>query len=81
MSFGLHRVWKKQFVKNTNIKDKSKILDLASGTGDIAKLIYEHSPSSNIWLVDQNKEMILKALSIISLFWSTNQIFDEGECS
>ena len=61
MSFGLHRVWKKQFVKNTNIKDKSKILDLASGTGDIAKLIYEHSPSSNIWLVDQNKEMILKA--------------------
>ena len=61
MSFGLHRVWKKQFVKNSNIKDKSKILDLASGTGDIAKLIYEHSPSSNIWLVDQNKEMILKA--------------------
>ena len=36
MSFGLHRLWKKQFIRLCNIKPQKKILDIACGTGDIA---------------------------------------------
>jgi len=39
MSFGLHRFWKKYFLLCSNIKKGDKVLDLASGTGDITKLI------------------------------------------
>lgn len=39
MSFGLHRFWKKYFLLCSNIKKGEKVLDLASGTGDITKLI------------------------------------------
>ena len=41
MSFGLHRNWKKEFVDLLEINDEkeTKILDLAGGTGDIAKRI------------------------------------------
>ena len=36
MSFGLHRLWKKQFIRLCNIKSQKKVLDIACGTGDIA---------------------------------------------
>ena len=41
MSFGLHRSWKKEFVNLLKIDNnkETKILDLAGGTGDIAKRI------------------------------------------
>jgi len=41
MSFGLHRIWKKYFILCSHIKKGDKVLDLASGTGDITKLISE----------------------------------------
>lgn len=36
MSFGIHRLWKDQFVRNLGPTPGSKILDVAGGTGDIA---------------------------------------------
>ncbi len=39
MSFGLHRVWKQEFVNLIDIDNRSVLLDLASGSGDIIKLI------------------------------------------
>ena len=39
MSLGSHRLWKKEFVKLMNVKKNESILDMASGTGDIAKII------------------------------------------
>ena len=39
MSFGSHRLWKKEFINVMNIKKDETIVDMASGTGDIAKLI------------------------------------------
>ena len=46
MSFGLHRNWKKEFVDLIKINDEKeiKILDLAGGTGDIAKRILKNHP-------------------------------------
>ena len=38
MSFGTHRIWKKKFVEYINPNNNDKIIDVGSGTGDIAKL-------------------------------------------
>ena len=38
MSFGVHRVWKKDFVLSMNPSKGKNLIDVACGTGDIAKL-------------------------------------------
>jgi demethylmenaquinone methyltransferase / 2-methoxy-6-polyprenyl-1,4-benzoquinol methylase len=38
MSFGVHRLWKKRFIDWMNPSSDSLLIDVASGTGDIAKL-------------------------------------------
>lgn len=50
LSFGIHRLWKKKFVKLLNLKSNDKILDLASGTGDIA--FEEHNYTKNVTASD-----------------------------
>jgi len=37
MSMGLHRAWKAYTVMVANVKDGSQVLDIAGGTGDLAK--------------------------------------------
>jgi len=37
MSFGLHRLWKRIVIQEANIRPAHHILDVASGTGDLAK--------------------------------------------
>lgn len=39
MSGGVHRLWKRHFVATSGISTGDLVLDLAGGTGDIAKLI------------------------------------------
>ena len=51
MSFGMHRLWKKILVELAAIGEKDIILDIASGTGDISKLISQEYPSTNIYTV------------------------------
>ena len=41
MSFGVHRIWKEKFVDWLNPQSGTKLIDVACGTGDIAKLIIE----------------------------------------
>ncbi len=62
MSFGLHRVWKRQFVQRLSIKPDAHYVDVAAGTGDIAKLIHKkivsHGLMPCISAVDPNESMI-----------------------
>ena len=37
MSLGIHRLWKKDFIHWLNPQKKTILVDVASGTGDIAK--------------------------------------------
>ena len=37
MSLGIHRLWKKKFISWLNPQKNTKLIDVASGTGDIAK--------------------------------------------
>ena len=38
MSLGIHRIWKKKFIDWMNPAQNSNLIDVASGTGDIARL-------------------------------------------
>ena len=58
MSFGMHRLWKKILVELAAIGEKDIILDIASGTGDISKLISYQFPNTNILMSDINYEML-----------------------
>ena len=58
MSVGTHRIWKKHFVDTAGIQKDDTILDLAAGTGDIAKKLTKFVSNKTIHLCDQNKEMI-----------------------
>ena len=58
MSFGLHRLWKKDMVDNIQSKKPSLILDLAGGTGDISLLLSNKYDKSIILIYDLSFEMI-----------------------
>ena len=67
MSLGLHRIWKKDFLKNV-IKEKGNtILDLAGGTGDISIPLAKHFKNSNIYLYDLSLEMIMSGVNKVNI--------------
>ena len=58
MSFGMHRLWKKILVELASVGKKDVILDVASGTGDISKLISKEYPNTKVFMSDINYEML-----------------------
>jgi len=68
MSFGIHRLWKDRFVKRllavegTSHQQPIQVLDVAGGTGDIAKRILEASRNSggqcHVQVLDINADML-----------------------
>ena len=62
MSLGIHRLWKKNLLNMMNPSPKQKLIDVACGTGDIAKLFLDYvNKDSEITCIDPNKAMIKKA--------------------
>ena len=61
MSLGVHRLWKKNLINMMNSSANQKLIDVACGTGDIAKLFLRYvNNSSEITCVDPNHGMIKK---------------------
>lgn len=59
MSLGIHRVWKRLTLDKAQIQRGEKILDLASGTGDLAiGLIPRVGPEGLVVLADINDSML-----------------------
>ena len=59
MSLGVHRIWKKNFIQMINPSNKKKLIDVACGTGDIAKLYMEATNKDcSILCVDQNVNIL-----------------------
>ena len=59
MSLGIHRLWKKKFIDLLNPQENTKLLDVASGTGDIAKLYLKKiNYKGNVICVDENQDML-----------------------
>ena len=59
MSLGIHRIWKDKFVDWMNPSQNSSLIDVASGTGDIAKLFSKrNNNSSPITCIEPNTRML-----------------------
>lgn len=58
MSFGAHRLIKKNILKNANLLPAAKILDLCTGTGDIAGFLQKKYPDADITGVDFSEKML-----------------------
>jgi len=58
MSFGIHRAWKDKFIDWMNPAQDAKLIDVASGTGDIAKLFSKRNKNiPEITCIEPNDEM------------------------
>ncbi len=58
MSMGLHHVWKKILIETTTLKAKSKILDIAAGTGDISIEFLKKNKNYEVFHTDINISML-----------------------
>jgi demethylmenaquinone methyltransferase/2-methoxy-6-polyprenyl-1,4-benzoquinol methylase len=59
MSGGLHRVWKHIAVTLSGVREGSKVLDIAGGTGDLSKrYLKKIGEQGELWLTDINGEML-----------------------
>jgi len=59
MSLGIHRAWKRHFVTNCGFRPGNRVLDLAGGTGDIARLaIGRVRPGGQVVVADINRAML-----------------------
>ncbi len=69
MSLGIHRLWKKNMIDWMNPQPNSSLIDVASGTGDIAKIFSEKTfRKSKISCVEPNKEMLNMGKSKLNNF-------------
>ncbi|MEK8030168.1 bifunctional demethylmenaquinone methyltransferase/2-methoxy-6-polyprenyl-1,4-benzoquinol methylase UbiE [Ideonella sp. DXS29W] len=59
MSMGLHRAWKSYTVAVANLREGDKVLDIAGGTGDLAKAFARRvGPSGQVVHTDINEAML-----------------------
>ena len=59
MSAGLHRLWKRFAVEATGVRAGMRVLDLAGGTGDLARLFARKvGPTGEVVLTDINGAML-----------------------
>ena len=80
MSFGIHRLWKKNLINMMNPSSSQKLIDVACGTGDIAKVFLNSvNKSSYITCVDPNKRMISKAKQKLDEFKNLKWIIAPAE--
>ncbi len=60
MSLGMHRLWKKRFVEIVDLKKNEIVLDVGSGSGDIASEILKVNLPTSLYLLDLNEKMLLE---------------------
>ena len=59
MSLGLHRLWKAFAVSVARLRPGERVLDVASGSGDLAQAFARRvGPSGEVWATDINRSML-----------------------
>ena len=80
MSLGVHKVWKKNLLNMMNPSTNQNLIDVACGTGDIAKLFLNSvNCNSHITCVDPNKGMIEKGKKKLKEFKNLKWIISSAE--
>lgn len=64
MSMGVHRLWKKYTIETSGVRPGHRVLDLAGGTGDLAKQFSKKvGPKGQVVLSDINASMLAEGRS------------------
>ena len=80
MSLGVHRVWKEKFIDWMNPQPNTKLIDVASGTGDIANLFFTRSNGTGeVICVEPNKEMLSRGKIKLKKYKSAKWINSSAE--
>jgi demethylmenaquinone methyltransferase/2-methoxy-6-polyprenyl-1,4-benzoquinol methylase len=59
MSLGLHRLWKRFAIGMSGVRAGSRVLDVASGSGDLAAAFARRAgPTGQVWMTDINAAML-----------------------
>ena len=70
MSAGMHRAWKAFTVTVAGIRTGERVLDVASGSGDLARVFARRAgPAGEVWLTDINGAMLARG---------RDRLLDEG---
>jgi demethylmenaquinone methyltransferase / 2-methoxy-6-polyprenyl-1,4-benzoquinol methylase len=80
MSLGIHRIWKNKYIDWMNPVQNSKLIDVASGTGDIAKLFSKKTKNlSEVTCIEPNDKMFLEGRENLKKFNNINWIKSNAE--
>ncbi len=80
MSFGIHRLWKQKFINWMNPQRNTKLIDVASGTGDIAKLFLKKTSNQGlVTCVEPNTEMLNEGKEKLKRFNSIKWVNAKAE--
>ena len=80
MSLGIHRIWKDKFIDWMNSAHNSSLIDVASGTGDIAKLFTLRNKNfSTVTCVEPNEKMFKKGKKNLANFKNIKWIKSKAE--
>jgi demethylmenaquinone methyltransferase / 2-methoxy-6-polyprenyl-1,4-benzoquinol methylase len=61
MSGGMHRLWKRFTIEQSGVRPGQKVLDIAGGTGDLARAFQERvGPAGTVLLTDINAAMLAR---------------------
>lgn len=72
MSFGIHRLWKKQTINLSGVRKGQRVLDIAGGTGDLTAKFSD--------IVGGNGEVILADINSSMLEMGRSRLIDKGIC-
>ena len=80
MSLGIHRLWKKDLIYLMNPSYNQNLIDVACGTGDIAKLFLNNTnKDAKITCVDPNIGMVSKGKDKLKKFKNLKWIVSSAE--
>jgi demethylmenaquinone methyltransferase/2-methoxy-6-polyprenyl-1,4-benzoquinol methylase len=80
MSFGIHRIWKDKFIDWMNPSCDSSLIDVASGTGDIAKLFSLRNKNlSTVTCIEPNDHMFKEGKKNLANFKNIKWIKSTAE--
>ena len=70
MSAGMHRAWKAFTIALAGIRTGERVLDVASGSGDLARAFARRvGPAGQVWITDINRAMLARG---------RDRLLDEG---
>ena len=80
MSLGIHRIWKDKFIDWMNPSRDTSLIDVASGTGDIAKLFSLRVKNlSTVTCIEPNEDMFKQGKKNLTNFKNIEWIMSRAE--